>query len=123
MNVDRFIAERARRVRESGIRRIFNLAAALQELQQIVEADENPGARWNWGLARANAWLSDADSAFHYLELEMQSGSALFGLANNPYFTRIHDDPRWHPLIESIEERAAQIRFEPQLPPEILAIQ
>ena len=98
-------------------------AAALQELQQIDEANENPAARWNWGLARANAWLGDADSAFHYLELEMQAGNAMFGLATNPYFVRIHDDPRWQPLIETIEHEIAQIRFDPILPPEILAIQ
>ena len=98
-------------------------AAAMNELRQSIEADSGPPDKWHWGFARAYAWLGDADKAFMYIELDRKQYGPKFGLANNPYFTRIHNDPRWYPLIESIEEKAAQIRFEPKLPPEILALQ
>jgi TolB-like protein/Tfp pilus assembly protein PilF len=98
-------------------------ARALDELRERLESPEHEGNRWNWGLARAYAWLGDADNAFRYLEKAQQSGQHLFGLSSNPYFARIHDDPRWQSLVESIDRKAAEVNFDPRLPPEILALQ
>ena len=98
-------------------------ARALEEMRERLGSSEHERDRWSWGLARAYAWLGDADSAFRYLDMAQQSGQHLFGLANNPYFARIHDDPRWRGLVDSIDRKAAEVRFDPKLPPEILAIQ
>jgi tetratricopeptide (TPR) repeat protein len=98
-------------------------ASALEELREHLESSEGEWDGWSWGLARAYAWLGDADSAFHYLELAREAGNHMFGLPNNPYFARIKDDPRWQLMTESVERKAAEVRFDPKLPPEILAIQ
>jgi len=99
-------------------------AAALAQLLQIKENPDDPGNRWDFGLARAYGWLGDADNAFNYLYLVNDSGSGeLNGFVQNPYFLKIRDDPRWQPLVDSVEEEFSQIEFNPKLPPEILAIQ
>jgi tetratricopeptide (TPR) repeat protein len=94
-------------------------AAAMDQLLQ--GAAENPDDPWHWGLARAYAWMGDADSAFRYLDTE--DPTILMGEADNPYFARIKDDPRWQALTEAINREAAKLEFNPNLPPEILAIQ
>ena len=98
-------------------------AAAMNELLEIFEADPAPVDEWHWGFARAYAWLGDADKAFMNVELDQKQYGPKFGLANNPYFARIKDDPRWQPLVDSVEQETSKIEFNPKLPPEILAIQ
>jgi hypothetical protein len=92
-------------------------AAALAELIDLVTNDDGT-TNWDFGLARAYAWLGDADNAFKYLDREH---GTLFGVPNNSYFRKIHGDARWQPLVDSIEQQAAQIQFNPKLPPELLA--
>ena len=94
-------------------------AAAMDQLLQLSTAD--PVDPWHWGLARAYAWMGDADSAFRYIDT--QDPAFLIGQADNPYFARINDDPRWQALIEAANREAAKLEFNPNLPPEILAIQ
>jgi TolB-like protein len=93
-----------------------------EALAELVRIETERGI-WNFGLARAFAWLGDADNAFKYLSQFGGDGdmSALFGVPTNPYFARIHDDLRWQPLVVEIEKEASKIRFEPNLPSEILA--
>ena len=94
-------------------------AAAMEQLFQIAAA--NPDNPWHWGIARAYAWMGDADNAFRYLE--MVEPARLIGEADNPYFARIKYDPRWQAFTEAIDQEAAKFEFNPKLPPEILAIQ
>ena len=95
--------------------------AAMSELLRL-EADDSGGTVWDFGFARAYAWLRDADKALKYLRLEKTEISEFYGESRNPYFTRIKEDTRWQELAEKIDEEASEIRFEPRLPPEILAI-
>jgi TolB-like protein/Tfp pilus assembly protein PilF len=98
-------------------------AAALAELIRL-ESNDDGTTNWDFGLARAYAWLGDADNAFEHLyRIQTRGLSELFGVPRNPYFGRIRNDPRWQPLVDRIEQQAAQILFDPKLPPELLAVQ
>ncbi len=99
-------------------------AAALAQLLQLKDNPDDQENKWDFGLARAYGWLGDADNAFKYLYRVNDSGSGeLYGFVQNPYFLKITGDPRWQPLVDSVEEELSQIHFDPKLPPEILAIQ
>ena len=91
-------------------------------LAELVRIKSKPDERWDFGLARAYAWLGDADNALKYLRLEDTEIHDLYGVPTNPYFTRISDDPRWQELAARIDDEVSQIRFDPKLPPEILAM-
>ena len=97
--------------------RVETLMDELLDLQ----ADDNGGTIWDFGFARAYAWMGDVENALKYLRLEDSEVRELYGVTVNPYFTRISDDKRWQELAARIDEEASQIRFEPKLPPEILA--
>ena len=94
--------------------------AAMSELLAL-EADGSGGTTWDFGFARAYAWMGDVDNALKYLRLEDAETRDLYGLTTNPYFVRIRDDQRWQELAARIDEEASQVRFEPRLPPELLA--
>jgi hypothetical protein len=84
-------------------------------------AEEDGGTAWDFGFARAYAWLGDADNALRYLRLDDAELSGLYGVTVNPYFSRIADDPRWEELAARIVDEASGVRFEPNLPPEMFA--
>jgi TolB-like protein len=84
-------------------------------------AEEDGGTAWDFGFARAYAWLGDADNALRYLRLDDAELSGLYGVTVNPYFSRIADDPRWKELAARIVDEASGVRFEPNLPPEMFA--
>jgi tetratricopeptide (TPR) repeat protein len=92
--------------------------AAMAELERVAAGD------WAYGLARAHAWLGNADSAFQYLELtRQQDPGTLQGDMTNPIFSKIKGDPRWLPFVESVgqtPEQLKQVSFRPRLPPELL---
>jgi adenylate cyclase len=92
--------------------------AAMAELERVAAGD------WAYGLARAHAWLGNADSAFQYLELtRQQDPGTLQGDMRNPIFSKIKGDPRWLPFVESVgqtPEQLKQVSFRPRLPPELL---
>jgi TolB-like protein len=75
---------------------------------------------WPFGLARAYAWMGDADKAFHFLEATAASEPGyLAGMAFNPLLAKLHDDPRWMPFLESVgqsPEQLAAIEFDVTLP-------
>jgi len=98
-------------------------AAAMNELLQIFAADPGPEDKWDWGFARAYAWMGDADKAFMYIERDRLVHGPRTGAVNNPYFARIQGDPRWQSFVDSTERESSKIQFNPKLPPEILAIQ
>jgi TolB-like protein/predicted negative regulator of RcsB-dependent stress response len=97
-------------------------AEALMDELLDVQADDDGGTIWDFGLARAYAWMGDVDNALKYLRLEDSEIRELFGVTVSPYFTRIRDDHRWQALASRIDEEASRIRFDPRLPPEILAM-
>jgi len=68
---------------------------------------------WPWGLARAHAYLGNADQAFHYLEIANEQGQPMGGLARHPLFTAIHEDPRWEPFLRKIGQHPEQVAATP----------
>jgi TolB-like protein/Flp pilus assembly protein TadD len=94
--------------------RLDESAAALERLTEDDAAD------WPFGLARAHAWLGNADQAFHYLERTLaEAPGYLGGIATHPLFAPVHDDPRWLPFVEKAGQSAEQlaaIEFDLELP-------
>jgi TolB-like protein/Tfp pilus assembly protein PilF len=90
-------------------------AAAFRELV------DREAEIWPHGLARAYAWVGNADEAFRYLELTAEQGAGqLGGAGTNPLFRNLHDDPRWLPFLQSVgqaPEQLAAIEFDVR-PPE-----
>ncbi len=79
-------------------------AAALRELTKTEEEI------WPIGLARAHAWIGNADEAFRYLEATAALAPGfLGGLATNPLFQRLHEDPRWLDFLGSIGQTSEQV--------------
>jgi TolB-like protein/Tfp pilus assembly protein PilF len=74
-------------------------------------------------FARAYAWMGDSDEAFHYLAMAAQHEDAnLRNTTHNPFFRKLHDDPRWPQFLESVgfaPEQLAAIDFKPTLPPDL----
>lgn len=65
---------------------------------------------WPFGLARAYAWMGDADRAFHFLERTAEQGVAqLGGAATHPLLRKLHDDPRWLPFLRSVGQAPEQL--------------
>lgn len=94
--------------------------SAMQELHRIK--DEAEVAPWYDGFSRAYAYLGKTDKAFEYLDKIQQSGiEDLFDIIENPYYSNLHDDPRWQSLVDEIQAERSKIEFNPKLPPEILA--
>jgi tetratricopeptide (TPR) repeat protein len=88
--------------------------AALAEL--IAEHEQSAA----YNIAYVLAYRGEADRAFEWLAkaVDYQDGG-LSGINNDHLFTRIHDDPRWSPFLESIgmsPEQLAAIKFEVMLP-------
>lgn len=92
--------------------------ASREALNELVEKEREV---WPYGLARAYAWLGDADETFRYLEEKKARPDAIQmgGLATHPMFRKLHDDPRWLPFLESIgqtPEQVAAFRFDVEPP-------
>ncbi len=91
-------------------------AAALRELTKTEEEI------WPFGMARAHAWLGDADETFRYLEatLELTRLGRFGGLATHPLFQKLYADPRWPAFLSSVgqsPEQVAAFKFDVE-PPE-----
>ena len=109
-------------------------AAALQRLHEMTnefvetydaefDDSEEADAEWLDGFARAYARTGNPDQAFQYLRrwAGVDPGS-LGNLASDPLLRRLHDDPRWLPLLEDFgrtPEQLARIEFNPRLPAEL----
>jgi tetratricopeptide (TPR) repeat protein len=91
-------------------------AAAFRELREMQDNVE----LWPHGLARASAWIGNADEAFRYLRLTAEiAPQALQSAAYHPLYRRLHGDPRWLPFLWGIggtPEQLAAIEFEITLP-------
>jgi len=118
----------ARFEQESGqIYRLHGLALAYHDLGRYEESTAameellpTETEAWPFGLARAYAWMGDADKAFHFLEATAASEPGyLAGMAFNPLLEKLHDDPRWMPFLESVgqsPQQLADIEFDVELP-------
>lgn len=99
------------------IYRMHGLALAYHDLGRSQESAEmiaqllpTETEAWPWGLARAYAWMGDADEAFDFLERTAeQSLGSLGGAATNPLLRKLHDVPRWLPFLRSIGQAPEQL--------------
>jgi len=66
------------------------------------------------------AWMGDNDMAFEIIgQIVNHDSKEVPGLVFNPAYKKLHSDPRWNELRNSIgmsEERLAAIQFDPVLP-------
>jgi TolB-like protein len=108
--------------------RAHGLALAYHDLGRFDESQamfdvimvEELAEIWPFGLARAYAWVGDADNTFYFLEESVEQNFLLLGgLGRHPLFYKLHDDPRWMPFLESIgqaPEQLDRLRLEIALP-------
>ena len=76
--------------------------------QAFTELRERWGERWPIEIAHVYAWIGDADEVFSWLEKELEV-NGLSGVMVDNFFTSLHDDPRWQPLLEKGGVSASQL--------------
>ena len=107
--------------------KMHGLALAEHDLGQFESAadkmrqlEESSSDNWPFGLARAYAWMGNADATFDYLDASVEKNFYLLGgLGRHPLFEKMHDDPRWLPFLRSIgqaPEQLAEFEFDIELP-------
>lgn len=87
---------------------------ALGEITQsdaaLAEVIEQFGREWAYYIAAALAYRGEADQAFEWLARSVEvNPHGLSGIASNPLFAGIQDDPRWQPFLESVGLAPAQL--------------
>lgn len=90
---------------------------------QLELSDDLEREMWPHGFVRIYAWIGDSDEAFRYTKIALKEAPDTLGaLAIHPLFKKLHDDPRWLPLLHEFgqaPERLAEIKFNPRLPYEV----
>ena len=96
--------------------RVKGTALALHDLGQITEFEEyfaelrdKWGERWPIEIAHVYAWLGDDDAVFAWLQKE-KDVNGLGGVMVDNFFTHLHDDPRWQPLLTEAGVSAEQLQ-------------
>lgn len=76
----------------------------------LAEVIERFGREWAYYIAAALAYRGEADQAFEWLSRSAATNlHGLSGIASNPLFGSIKDDPRWLPFLESAGLAPAQL--------------
>jgi len=98
-------------------------AGRLEEFERLLSA-EDPSEPDDWeGLARVYAWIGDNDKAFEFIEKLIERDPLSARDLDTDFYARLEGDPRWAEFRarHGYDERSsANIRFDPQLPDEIL---
>ncbi len=91
----------------------------LAEFEQgFAELRERWGERWPIEVAHVYAWIGDTDKVFSWLEKELEV-NGLSGVMVDNFFTNLHKDPRWQPLLEKAgvsTDQLEAIKFKVSLP-------
>ena len=62
-------------------------------------------------IAYVFAYRGEADRAYEWLDRAVDSGDGgLSEILAEPFFAKLHDDPRWLPFLESIGKSPAQLK-------------
>lgn len=87
--------------------RVKGTALALHDLGRHTEYEEafaelrdRWGERWPVEVAHVYAWTGNTDEVFAWLEKEFEVNGSLGGVMVDNFFTDLHDDQRWLPLLE-----------------------
>ncbi len=102
-------------------------AMSYHAMGKITESDsalneliENYQQHTAFNIAYVAAYRGEADRAFDWLKNAVKyNDSGLPMIAITPWFSSIHDDPRWLPLLESVGASPSQldeVEFEPVKP-------
>jgi len=105
--------------------RVKGTALALYELgrtqefeQKFKELREGWGDRWPIEIAHVYAWIGDFEPVFPLLERDFEINGP-GGVMVDPFFTSLHDDPRWQTLLKEAgvsKEQLESIEFVVNLP-------
>ena len=96
----------------------YDLGRLTEYEQAFAELRERWGGRWPVEIAHVYAWIGDTDEVFSWLEKELEI-NGLSGVMVDNFFTGLHDDPRWQPLLEKggvSADQLAAIEFKVTLP-------
>jgi len=96
----------------------YDLGRLTEYEQSFAELRERWGERWPIEIAHVYAWVGDTDKVFSWLEKEFEV-NGLGGVMVDNFFTSLHDDPRWQPLLEKggvSADQLAAIEFKVTLP-------
>ena len=113
--------------RPAALDRDFALVVANHALGKQAESDQalaemisRFGNTQAFNIAVALAMCGETDRAFEWLERAVAQGDVWLAVLNsNMGLTKLHDDPRWRPLLRKInmdQDHLAAIRFDVQLP-------
>jgi adenylate cyclase len=97
----------------------FALGRQVEHEAALSELQSRWGERWPSDVAEVYAWKEDSDSAFYWLEKELEINGFLFGLNSGVFLKNLQDDPRWPEFLVkagSSPEQLAKIKFEAKLP-------
>lgn len=76
----------------------------------FAQLAERYGEEWAYYIAGVQAYRGDADQAFGWLARSAEGGrQGLSGIASNPLFAGLRDDPRWIPFLESVGLAPSQL--------------
>ena len=105
--------------------RVKGTALALHDLGRVAEFEEafaelrkGWGQRWPIEIAHVYAWIGNDDDVFVWLEKDIDV-NGLGGVMVDNFFTYLHDDQRWQPLLKKAGVSANQleaIEFKVTLP-------
>lgn len=96
--------------------RVKGTALALHDLGRHTEYEEafaelrdRWGERWPVEVAHVYAWTGNTDEVFAWLEKEFEVNGSLGGVMVDNFFTDLHDDQRWLPLLEKAGVSKSQL--------------
>lgn len=96
----------------------YDLGRLTEFERAFTELRERWGERWPIEVAHVYAWVGDTDKSFAWLEKELEV-NGLSGVMVDNFFTKMHQDPRWQPLLAKAGVSASKleaIKFEVTLP-------
>jgi hypothetical protein len=90
---------------------LHSLGREQEHQVKLKEAIALLGTAWPSEVAAIHAWTGEPDEAFRWLEKAIEiRQSGLLGLASQPLFASLHDDPRWASLLERSGFSAAKLQ-------------
>ena len=97
---------------------LFSLGRMSEFQDKFAELREGWEDRWPIEIAHVYAWIGETDRIFALLEKDIEINGP-GGVMVDPFFISVHDDPRWHALLERAgisAEQLEKIEFTVQLP-------
>jgi serine/threonine-protein kinase len=75
----------------------------VQSQQALAELIAKHAADMAYQVGNVYAWRGEKDKAFEWLERAYQQhDSGLNGVAYDPLFAGLHNDPRWNALLQRL---------------------